>query len=151
MAPVGFWWVYGKNVWGGRIWFEFKGLKQYYCFMPNQEKQIINLLLNELAFEGARLHFLESDPTINIMHFTAINGIGLPQRMQRGQYSPNNNLQGLNANQQLSEYEKCYRCMRQIRNNIIHANKAMVPDTPNRLSDLLNWSDSFICSGSDLI
>jgi hypothetical protein len=44
----------------------------------------------------------------------------------------------------MSIFENCYRHLRTIRNNIIHANKAYRPDPPGRLSDLLNWSDRFI-------
>lgn len=43
-----------------------------------------------------------------------------------------------------SVFENCYRYLRIIRNNIIHANKAYRPDTPQRLTELLDWSMEFI-------
>jgi len=46
--------------------------------------------------------------------------------------------------EQKSVFENCYKYLRIIRNNIIHANKAYVPDTPKRLADLLDWSEQFI-------
>ncbi|MDD9729193.1 hypothetical protein PVW46_04635 [Mameliella sp. AT18] len=43
-----------------------------------------------------------------------------------------------------SVFENCYRQLRTIRNNIIHANKAYRPDPPERLKDLLQWAQDFI-------
>jgi hypothetical protein len=40
-----------------------------------------------------------------------------------------------------SVFDNCYRYLRIIRNNIIHANKAFRPDTPERLSELLSCSE----------
>lgn len=48
--------------------------------------------------------------------------------------------------QNKTPFENCYRCLRIIRNNIIHANKAYRPDPPERLTDLLAWSEKFIAT-----
>ena len=45
-------------------------------------------------------------------------------------------------NPRVSEFENCYKCLRLLRNNIVHANKAYEPDTPQRLTDLLDWAES---------
>ena len=46
----------------------------------------------------------------------------------------------------MTVYEKCYSHLRVIRNNIIHANKAYRPDTPERLKELLDWAECFIAT-----
>lgn len=48
--------------------------------------------------------------------------------------------------EELSVFENCYQCLRTIRNNIIHANKAYRPDTPERLAEVLDWAERFIDS-----
>lgn len=110
--------------------------------MNDQEKKIIYLLLNEMAFEGATKHFQEAAPEIDRGLFDKLHAIGLPQKYDGNFkcYVPVDAIYDENC----SAYDNCYRCLRLIRNNIIHANKAVKPDTPERLGELLDWSEEFI-------
>ena len=110
--------------------------------MEKQERQIIRLLLNEMAFEGATRLFDQEPPEIEKEIFDELEKIGVPLQFYRheNQYKPAQNEFGSEDN----VYSKCYGYMRIIRNNIIHANKAFKPDSPERLSSLLDWSDKFI-------
>ena len=110
--------------------------------MNDQERLIIGLLLNEMSFEGAVKHFGEDPPDIPETLLTQILEIGAPQRYDRnlGRYQDIPVEIGPNA----TVYEQCYAHLRTVRNNIIHANKAFEPDTPERLTDLLEWADRFI-------
>lgn len=45
-----------------------------------------------------------------------------------------------------SVFENCYRQLRIIRNNIVHANKAYRTDPPERLNEQLDWAEGFIQS-----
>ena len=110
--------------------------------MNEQERLIVGLLLNEMAFEGAVEHFGEAPPDIPETLLTQIGEIGVPQKYDRnsGSYQDVPVEIGPDA----TMYEQCYAHLRTIRNNIIHANKAFEPDTPERLTDLLVWADRFI-------
>jgi len=110
--------------------------------MNEQEKQIIRLLLNEMAFEGAMKHFNEVPPDILRDIFDELEAIGIPEKYD-GQIE-NYRYEEIAFDPGKSAFENCYIHLRTIRNNIIHANKAFRPDPPERLSDLLNWSDRFI-------
>ena len=110
--------------------------------MNEQERLIVCLLLNEMAFEGAVEHFGEDLPDIPETLLTQIGEIGVPQKYDRnlGSYQD----VPVEIAQDATIYEQCYAHLRTIRNNIIHANKAFEPDTPERLTDLLAWADRFI-------
>jgi|GEM_PF-3237473 len=110
--------------------------------MNKQEFQLVRLLLNEMAFEGAMTHFSEPPPDIAIEIFCKLERIGIPLRydgtIEDYRYAD------IRFDDDTSVFENCYRYLRIIRNNIIHANKAFRPDPPDRLADLLNWSDELI-------
>lgn len=112
--------------------------------MDRQEAQIIRLLLNEMAFEGASKHFQEEFPDIDIGLFADLERVGAPQKYQENNDSYRN--EGIEFDKNACVFENCYRYLRVIRNNIIHANKAYQPDSPGRLTDLLDWSDKFIAA-----
>lgn len=119
--------------------------------MNEQERKIVRLLLNEMAFEGAMRHFGEAPPDLPREIFTALEQIGIPSKydgaIEAYRYET------VEFDPERSVFENCYRHMRTIRNNIIHANKAYRPDPPERLTDLLDWSENLIDSvyrtGSD--
>jgi hypothetical protein len=106
--------------------------------------KIVFFLLNYLALEGAREHFGEQLPDDNAeieKHYAQIKELTFPGAWD--------------AIQQIYDYtgleitgdtkcEKCWNCLRVIRNNLFHANKAVLPDTIERLDALLDWSKSFI-------
>ena len=110
--------------------------------MNEQEKKIVSLLLNEMAFEGAMKHFGEMEPDIPKELFHELEEIGLPEEYDRktGTYRYTK----MEFDTGKGDFKNCYQHLRTIRNNIIHANKAYLPDPPERLSDLLNWSEKFI-------
>lgn len=110
--------------------------------MNEQEAQIVRLLLNEMAFEGATRHFHESPPDIDASLFHELDRIGIPA-MYDGKIE-DYRYEVIKFDEDKSVFENCYKYLRVIRNNIIHANKAFRPDPPERLSDLLNWSDKLI-------
>lgn len=110
--------------------------------MNRQEQKIISILLNEMAFEGAIKHFGEAPPELPIRIFEDLKGIGIP-----GSYDGNiEDFRYINIefDEDKSVFENCYRQLRTIRNNIIHANKAYRPDPPERLNELLDWAEDFI-------
>ncbi len=41
-------------------------------------------------------------------------------------------------------FENCYRQFRTIKNNIVHANKAYRPDSPERLNELLDGTQGVV-------
>lgn len=51
--------------------------------MNEQEKQIVRLLLNEMAFEGAMRHFNEAHPDIPRDIFDELEAIGIPEKYDR--------------------------------------------------------------------
>ena len=110
--------------------------------MNEQERLIIRLLLNEMAFEGAEKHFGEDPPDIPEPLLTQIEEIGVPQKYDRNSESYQD--VPVEFDPAATVYEQCYAHLRTVRNNIIHANKAYEPDTPERLTDLLEWADRFI-------
>lgn len=110
--------------------------------MNEQEHKIISLVLNEMAFEGAIKHFHEAPPDLPRTLFEDLKAIGIP-----GRYD--SNIEGylyvdIEFDNEKSVFENCYRQLRTIRNNIVHANKAYRPDPPERLNDLLDWAQGFI-------
>ena len=112
--------------------------------MNRQEQKIISLLLNEMAFEGAIKHFHEAPPELPIKLFEDLKVIGIP-----GRYDGNiedYRYVDIAFDSGKSVFENCYRHLRTIRNNIIHANKAYRPDPPERLNELLDWAEGFIQS-----
>jgi len=112
--------------------------------MDKREEQIIRLLLNEMAFEGAKKHFNITPPDLDKKLFDVIYQIGIPRKydISNKRYGETN----IQFDTKKSVFLNCYECLRRIRNNFIHANKAYRPDTPERLDELLSWSDSFIDS-----
>ncbi len=110
--------------------------------MNEQERKIVKLLLNEMAFEGAARHFDEEPPDIpeDLLH--AIERIEIPQRYDGNTESFR--YVCVSFSEGTPVFVKCYTYLRTIRNNIIHANKAYRPDTPQRLADLLGWAERFI-------
>ena len=111
--------------------------------MNEQERKIIALLLNEMAFEGAMKHFGEAPPDVPRELFEEIVRIQIPQKYD-GNTESYRFVQPAAFDENATVYENCYPYLRIIRNNIIHANKAYRPDTPERLADLLNWGERFI-------
>jgi len=109
-----------------------------------QEHSIISLLLNEMAFEGAIKHFHELPPDLPIELFQQIKAIGIPGRYD-GDIEDYHD-EDIEFDQNKSVFENCYRQLRTIRNNIVHANKAYRPDPHERLDDLLGWAQEFIHS-----
>jgi hypothetical protein len=110
--------------------------------MNEQERKIIKLLLNEMAFEGAATHFGELPPDVPAALYAAIERIEIPQRYDGNTESYR--YVEIEFRPGTSVYEKCYAYLRIIRNNIVHANKAYRPDTPQRLTELLDWAETFI-------
>jgi hypothetical protein len=112
--------------------------------MNEQEQKIIGLVLNEMAFEGAIKHFHEAPPDLPDKLFEDLKAIGIPSRYDGniGDYC----YVDIEFDNGKSVFENCYRQLRTIRNNIIHANKAFRPDSPERLNDLLDWAHRFIDS-----
>ncbi len=110
--------------------------------MNEQERLIIGLLINEMAFEGADKHFGEDHPEIPETLLAQIEEIGVPQKYDR--HSESYQDMPVESDPDATIYEQCYAHLRTVRNNIIHANKAYAPDTPERLTDLLEWADRFI-------
>lgn len=110
--------------------------------MKEQERKNVKLLLNEMAFEGAMKHFNAPHPEIADALFEKIEGIEIPKRYD-GNYEIYE-YEHFEFPEDWSAFQRCYKCLRIIRNNIVHANKAYKPDTPERLGDLLNWADEFI-------
>lgn len=96
-----------------------------------------------MAFEGASEHFREPHPEISRQLFTEIEHIGVPMKyvIKKRIY---NDHPDIVYDENKSVYDNCYNCLRLIRNNIMHANKAYRPDTPERLTDLLDWAERFI-------
>ncbi|MEW7996284.1 MAG: hypothetical protein AB2825_17820 [Candidatus Thiodiazotropha endolucinida] len=112
--------------------------------MNDQERKIISLLLNEMAFEGATKHFREQPPEIPVDLLEEIERIQIPKKYN-GKTESYQYVRITFADDK-TVYERCYTFLRIIRNNIIHANKAYQPDTPERLGDLLDWAERFIAS-----
>jgi hypothetical protein len=112
--------------------------------MNQQEQKIIRLLLNEMAFEGAIQHFHEESPELSIKLFEDLKVIGIPGRYDGS--IEDYRYVDIEFDKGKSVFENCYRQLRTIRNNIIHANKAYRPDAPERLNELLDWADAFIHS-----
>lgn len=106
--------------------------------MNEREYSIIRLLINEMAFEGAMKHFREAPPVLPRSLFNDIEEIGFPERYDG--VVENYVHEDVVYDPKKSVFENCYRCLRVIRNNIMHANKAFLPDTPERLDDLLGWA-----------
>ncbi|GGC21521.1 hypothetical protein GCM10011363_42740 [Marivita lacus] len=97
-----------------------------------------------MAFEGAIKHFHEAPPDVPRNLFEDLKAIGIP-----GRYD--GKIQGyryvdIEFDDEKSVFENCYRELRTIRNNIVHANKAYRPDPSERLNDLLDWAQGFIHS-----
>ena len=103
---------------------------------------IIGLLLNEMAFEGATKHFHEDPPQIPETLLAEIEELEIPQRYDGDTESYQ--YVYMTFRPDATVYEKCYKYLRIMRNNIIHANKAYKPDTLERLKDLLEWAHRFI-------
>ena len=110
--------------------------------MNEQEQKIVILVLNEMAFEGAMKHFHEPPPDLAVELFDTLVAIGIP-----GRYDGNiedYQFISIEFDIEKSVFENCYRQLRTIRNNIVHANKAYRPDPPERLTELLDWAVDFI-------
>lgn len=83
--------------------------------MNKQENQIIRLLLNEMAFEGAIKHFSEAPPELDREFFDCICKLGIPQKYNRKNQTYD--YVDIQFNETISVFENCYACMRTIRNN----------------------------------
>ncbi|PKP70740.1 MAG: hypothetical protein CVT83_03460 [Alphaproteobacteria bacterium HGW-Alphaproteobacteria-5] len=95
-----------------------------------------------MAFEGTMMHFEEKAPSIDKVLFHQLESIGFPKTYDR--QTQNYRTVKVVFDDTVSVFENCYKYLRVIRNNFIHVNKAYVPDTPERLSELLGWSNKFI-------
>jgi len=109
-----------------------------------QEKKIVHLLLNEMAFEGAMRHFRETPPALPRAVFEELEKIGIPARYDGA--IEDYRYEEIAFDPGKSVFENCYAHLRTIRNNIIHANEAFRPDPPERLGELLDWAGKFIDS-----
>ena len=110
--------------------------------MNERELKLFKILANEMAFEGATKHFQCPEPDIDIGIFQRLNEIGYPQKYS-GEFENYVDVE-INYSADKSEYQNCYLALRLIRNNIIHANKVILPDTTERIENLLDWSIQFI-------
>ncbi len=115
--------------------------------MNNQEVQIIKLLLNEMAFEGVQKHYGIESPDIDKKLWDELNKIGAPLKYDRG--AKKYRYDEIEYNSEDTVFENCYKYLRIIRNNIIHANKAIEPDSPERMAELLTWSKNFIDTANE--
>lgn len=110
----------------------------------DMQDKIVFFLLNYLALEGAKEHFGKVLPpdneAINKL-YNRLKGIGFPGEWDDAQRCFD--YTGV-ANKGKSDVERCWNALRIIRNNLFHANKAVIPDTPERLYDLLDWAKRFI-------
>lgn len=105
-----------------------------------QEQRIVFILINYLALEGAQNHFTATLPPDELFE-------SLKQEMQiqsPPQFWRNHYVDNREIKDELPAFEYAWKCLKGIRNNLFHANKAMQPDTPERLDFLLRWSVDFI-------
>lgn len=108
----------------------------------SMEDKIIFFVLNYVAISGAQESFRIALPKDNapINKFYAdIEKIGFPQEWDGNNQKYRSVQMAGNTN-----CEKCWSCLRLIRNNLFHGNKAFKPDANERLEELLNWSVSFM-------
>jgi len=112
--------------------------------LKTRKDRIVYLLLNYIALEGALTHFNEKLPKDNNCFdslYREIEEKGFPEKWDKAQdmyVSTNEDING-DTNCKL-----CWSCLKLIRNNLFHANKARKPDTPKRLDFLLDWSYRYI-------
>lgn len=106
-----------------------------------QEQKITFLLLNFMALEGAIKHFNASSPPSELFELfkAQMKAEHPPAYWKAGGYTAN-----LEISDQLPAFEYSWRCLKGIRNNLFHANKAREPDMEERLDFLLDWSSEFI-------
>jgi len=93
---------------------------------------------NFLALEGAKEHFGASLPKDNEVFdrlHTQIKENGYPCRWSKKNCTYEDATIKGNSN-----CEKSWHCLEVIRNNLFHANKAMEPESNERLLFLLKWS-----------
>ena len=115
-----------------------------------KRREIIgNFLLKYMCLEGAIEHFGATLPKDNSdiveIHERIFND--KPEGRENGYplkwcekelvYKSKNVLGNTNC-------EKCWSCLKRIRNNLFHCNKAREPDKDERLDFLLNWSHLFM-------
>jgi len=105
-----------------------------------QEFLIVKVLLNHMAFEGAREHFRQPFPDVPESILDELAAIGAPEVFRGSEYTSSPDFLISNV----TVFEKCFCGLSIIRNNLIHANKARQPDRPERLSELLAWAERFI-------
>ena len=96
-----------------------------------------------MALEGALKHFNATYPPSGpFEYFKAQMQEGNPPaywKTSSGEYIANAEI-----TDDLSAFEYSWNCLKSIRNNLYHANKARQPDTPERLDFLFDWSIEFI-------
>jgi hypothetical protein len=107
-----------------------------------REEKIISLFINYLALEGAQMHFDAPIPDENLFEDIRIEIQAKPPQIW--DKSINDYKDDPNTRAYTNNFKYSWYCLKLIRNNLFHANKAMKPDTPERLDFLLNWSDKFI-------
>lgn len=107
--------------------------------ITKRERQLCALLLNQMAFEYAHEHVRLSYPDVDLQWLEDIEKIVPPKPFDPAsrQYKKQRSLSGKNV------AEQCFTHFRKMRDNLIHANKSLIPDADERLEDLLRWSDSF--------
>lgn len=108
-----------------------------------QEDKIVIILINYMALEGAKELFGEESPSNDSFESfkdeMIENENGPPQWWNGKEYIENKKIKDSQGG-----FEYSWLCLTGIRNNLFHANKAMVPDVPKRLDFLLDWSVRFI-------
>ena len=110
--------------------------------ISTREEKIISLFINYLALEGAQAHFNALIPDEKL--FEKIRKEIQSKPPQIWDKSIDDYKDDPNIGTCTNDFKYSWYCLRSIRNNLFHANKAMKPDTPERLDFLLNWSDKFI-------
>ena len=115
-----------------------------YEMSNDMQGKIVFFLLNYLALEGAKEHFGKALPpdneAINKL-YKRLKEIGFPGEWDNAQRCFDYTGVG---NTGASNVERCWNALRIIRNNLFHANKAVIRDDPDRLNNLLDWSRLFI-------
>ena len=109
-----------------------------------QKEKIVSFIIDFIALEGAKEHFGAELPATNQnieKLYQKILVIGFPGEWDETQYIYDYTGAHIPSG---THTEMCWHCLKTIRNNLFHANKAKRPDIPKRLTELLDLSNSFM-------
>ena len=117
--------------------------------ISEREWRYANLLLNFMAFEGAK-DVMKKDYLL--LCLTKPKEDRFAELANRIEQKPPKDLnrregcyQDLTARAaDESDFCYCMRCLRKIRDNLIHCNKGRIKDPEDRIEFLLAWSEDFI-------